>query len=111
MNNQACALTHEGYLDVEVGIPLAELKIGDRVLGTPDVFEPNAPRTVYTVTATLGQHYIPTEDLTLFERLLTRLGAQRVFAGAKLEGVLVQGAHSPALFALSDTPQLDRVVF
>lgn len=110
MSEQACILTHEGYLNVEIGIPLEELNIGDRVLGTPSAVEPNAARTVYTITATLGQHHIPTEDPTLIERLLVRLGAERVFAGAKVEGVLVQGAHNPGLFALGDTPRLDRII-
>lgn len=111
MSNQTSVLTHEGVLYIETGIPLVDLQPGDQVLGLPDVFDPNAPRTVYSVIGTLGQYHVPAEDPTVVERLLAKLGAERVFAGAKVEGVLVQGRHNSALFALEDTPALDRVLF
>lgn len=111
MNDQTCALTWDGYVDIETGIPLEQLEVGDTVLGLPDPEYPAQPRNAYRVTATLGQHHVPTEDPTALERLLTKLGAERLVAGAKVEGVLVQGAHSPAMFAIEDTPRVDRVIF
>jgi len=79
MSNQACALTHEGYVDIEVGIPLEDLKVGDTVLGVVYPFAPEEPRTSHKVTATLGMHYVPTEDPTILERILTKAGLERVF--------------------------------
>lgn len=112
MNNQACALTFDGYVDIETAVPLSRLDIGDTVLGIADPNDPGNPRTVYLVTATLGRHHVPTEDPSILERLVAGVRLQRLLAGEPKEGILVIDEHgNPALFALQDTPVLDRVIF
>jgi hypothetical protein len=109
MTQQTCALTTEGYVDIEAEIPLAALEVGDTVL-TP--VKPDAPRTTHKVIATLGQHHVPTEDPTRLESFLIRIGAERLISGPKVESVLVEGADGDlGLFLLSFTPVLDRVIF
>jgi hypothetical protein len=104
------ALTYNGRVTIEAGIPLGELKLGDTVLGWPDPDDPAGPRTTHVVIATLGKHYVPMEDSTWPERLLMRLGLERVIVGSRVEGILVDGAGgSPGLFALETNPTLDRI--
>lgn len=111
MNDQACALTFDGYVDTETAIPLEQLKTGDTVLGIINLNDLGEPRTTHVVVATLGKHYVPTEDPTILERFLTKAGLERLVAGERVEGVLVEGEHGPGLFALESTPVLDRVIF
>jgi hypothetical protein len=111
VNSQTCALTFDGYVDVETAIPLQQLEVGDTVLGIVDPDQPDEPRTTHVVTVTLGQHYVPTEDPTILERFLTKAGLERLVAGGRVEGILVNGTHGPGLFALDSTPVLDRVIF
>lgn len=111
MSNQTCALTFEGYVDIETAIPLQQLEAGDTVLGIVDPDRPDQPRTTHVVLATLDRHYVPTEDPTILERFLTKAGLERLVAGERVEGILVNGTHGPGLFALDSTPVLDRVIF
>jgi hypothetical protein len=116
VSNQTCALTHEGYVDIETGIPLQQMKVGDRVLGLQNPDDSEAPRCVHVVTATFGWHHVPTEDPTATEKLLRFVGLERAYAGEKREGVLVAAsADDPedgqALFDVEATPVLDRVIF
>ncbi len=108
---QQCALTFEGLVDIEAGIPLADLVLGDTVLGVIDPENPNTPRTTHVVIATLGQHHVPSEDPSRVESFLIGVGLQRLVAGARVEGILVDGTYGPGLFALESTPVLDRVIF
>lgn len=110
MSFLSCVPTHNGYVDIEPQVPLEHLEVGDRVLGQIDPADPEAPRTVYMVTAALGHHHVPAEDPGLLERILTAVGAERLVAGAKLEGVLLAGEHGLAMFALESDPAVDRVV-
>lgn len=116
MSNQTCALTHDGYVDIETGIPLEQLRVGDTVLGLPNPDDPAAPRYKHVVTATFGKHHVPTEDPTVVEKFLRFVGLERVYAGDKVEGVLVAvSADDPedglALFDVEVAPVLDRVIF
>lgn len=103
------ALTFSGWVEIEPGVPLGQLSLGDVVLGLPDPDDPSGPRTTHAVTAVLGQHYVPSEDPAQFERFLIKARLERLIAGPKVEGVLVNGVHGPGLFALMTTPVLDRM--
>lgn len=116
MRNESCALTAEGYVDIEVGVPLQELKVGDTVLGLQSPDDPTEPRCKHVVTDAFGWHYVPTEDPTVVEKFLRFVGLERVFAGDKREGVLVGECEGnwedgAALFDIEATPVLDRVIF
>jgi hypothetical protein len=112
MTQQTCALTAEGYVDIEAEIPLADLDVGDTVLTPVKPDAPDAPRTTHKVIATLGYHHVPTEHPTRLESFLIRIGAERLISGPKVESVLVEGADGDlGLFLLSFTPVLDRVIF
>lgn len=90
--------------------PLAELQAGDYVLGLRNCEEPDAPRTVYLVTAGLGKHRVPTEDPSRLERFLIGAGLDVLVSGSRVEGVLVDNERGYAgLFALESTPVLDVV--
>lgn len=104
------ALTFEGYVDIEPDVPVADLQVGDTVLGIPDPAHPDAPRTTHVVTVALGQHHVPTEDPAWLERLLIGGPFERLIAGARVDGILVNGTYGPGLFATETTPVLDRVV-
>lgn len=110
------AWTHEGYLNIETGIPLQQLRVGDRVLGQQSPDDPHAPRCTHVVTAAFGWHHVPTEDPTLVEKFLRFVGLERVYAGDKMQGVLVgvcdeDPEDGAALFDVEATPVLDRVIF
>lgn len=116
MSNQACALTADGYVDIETGIPLRDLRVGDTVLGLQSPDDSSAPRCKHVVTAPFGWHYVPTEDPTILEKGLRRIGLERLFAGEKREGVLVgkcqeDAEDGAAMFDTEATPVLDRVIF
>jgi hypothetical protein len=104
------ALTYDGTVTIEPGVPLEELQPGDTVLGLQDPDDPTAPRTTHVVTAPLGKHFVPTEEPTRVEEFLARIGLERVFAGPPIEGILAEGTYGPGLFALDTTPELDRVI-
>lgn len=110
MSKQVCALTFKGPVIVETAIPLEQLKLGDTVLGSPDGNDPGEPRTTHVITAVLGKYHVPTEDPTLIERGLIAVGLERVVAGERVDGILVQGAYGPGMFTLDTTPTLDRVI-
>jgi hypothetical protein len=108
------ALTHLGPLEFEPDVPLQHLELGDTVLGLQNPDDPTEPRCVHVVTATFGEHYVPTEDPTGVERFLRFVNLERVFAGSKCRGVLVAASaedpdDGPALFDIKATPMLDRV--
>lgn len=106
---QHYALTDDGQVAVEPTL-LAELSVGDTVLGLPDPQNPDAPRTSYVVAQPLGMHHVPTEDPTFAEKFLIGVGLERAVAGAKVEGVLLDGPAGPAMFVLEYTQVVDRVV-
>ena len=102
-------MSNQAY--IEPAIPLAQLRVGDTVLGLQNPDDPSEPRTTHLVTAPLGDYHVPTEDPTAFDRLLIKLGAERLLAGPKVRGILVDGANGDlGLFALDTTPTLDRVI-
>lgn len=105
------ALTPDGTVTFEPGIQLADLQIGDTVLGLQDPEDPGAPRTTHVVTATFGKHFVPSEDPTGFERFLIAARLERIVAGPRVEGILTEGTCGPGLFAFDTTPVLDRVIF
>jgi hypothetical protein len=109
MTHLSTALTSEGYVDIESEVPLGDLRAGETVLGVADPDDPNAPRTTHVVTETLGEHHVPTEDPTWIDRILIGGRFERLVAGGRVSGVLVNGTYGPGLFALDTTPVLDRV--
>ncbi len=117
MSNQTCARTFAGVVDIETGIPLQELEVGDTVLGLQSPDDPGAPRCTHVVTHAFGKHYVPTEDPTVVEKFLRFVGLERVYAGDKRDGILVGGCDEApdddgaALFDVEATPVLDRVIF
>lgn len=101
------APTIRGTAVLDQDCPLADLEVGDLVLGLPTDDLP--VRTLHRVTAALGQHRVPFEEPPSW--------VERTFlAGSKVDGILVEGIHddgapgTPALFALETTPVLDRVM-
>jgi hypothetical protein len=116
VSNETCALTHQGYVDIEAGIPLQELRVGNIVLGLQNPDDPEEPRCEHVVTAAFGKHFVPTEDPTTVEKFLRFVGLEKVYAGDKREGILVGASlgdpeDGAALFDVEATPVLDRVIF
>jgi hypothetical protein len=105
------APTIDGSVEIEPGVPLAGLRLGDIVLGLQDPDDLDAPRSTHVVTAVFGKHFVPTEDPTRFERFLVAARLERIVAGPRVEGVLTEGRVGPGLFAFDTTPVLDRVIF
>lgn len=106
--------TYFGVVEVEPNVALDALRVGDEVLGLPDPVDQDRPRTLHRVTKTLGEHHVPAEDPGFLDRLLAGGRFERLVAGERVEGVLVEGqlvdgGVSPGLFALDTTPVLDRV--
>lgn len=110
----ASARTFLGWVPIEPSVPLADLAVGDIVLGLQDLDDSTAPRCSHVVTATFGEHHVPTEDPTAAEKFLRFVGLERVYAGEKRQGILVGTSMNPedgpAMFDVEATPVLDRVI-
>jgi hypothetical protein len=104
------AATIYGTATIQAAVPLADLNIGELVLGTPSEDLPY--RTLHRVTAPLGVHRVPAEEL---DSLLDRALDHVLRPGDRERGVLVDSlcggnATTPAMFTEEHTPTLDRVV-
>lgn len=103
------ALTVRGNVNIEPSIPLADLNVGDFVLGTPTPdLEPM--RTLYRVTKPYGNHRVPLEPpVSLLERVLSTVDGKCL--GVLVELVVGEAVAEPfpAMFTEEHAPAVDRV--
>lgn len=111
MNTSTTAETVTGPVWYRAGVDLADLHVGDLVLGLAD---PNGPddqlRTLYRVTAPLGMHRTPCEDVPAWYNWLNARMPWRRQRGVLAVCVGEDGAGgAPALVNAQRTPRLDQV--
>lgn len=102
--------TTDGPQPLEPDVPLEQLNAGDIVLGPPT--DDGAPRATYVVTSALREYRVPHEHRSRPERFFLGTRFERILSGPKVKGILVaarDGRNSRGMFALEDTPTLDRV--
>jgi hypothetical protein len=101
------AFTVNGTTTYEPDVPLAELRVGDLVLGLHE--DGRVTRSLHRVTGPFGEHFVPSEGFLLraYDRFTRPFTSEERVPGVLVEEV---SGGSPGLFAEDTTPTLDRAI-